>query len=303
MTKPDNIQITTCPFLGLMDDSTSHMAFTSPENICYQCKPAVQITLEHQNDYCLDANHKNCPIYIYGAGKRMPVDLAYDASEDHQYAPMDKRVVWSGLILAGIFAAIILYYLISSNTAANSPQINSIQSIAAPENLPSASPITTPQVVTTSTPSPELSKPQPTLTPFPTLTSILPTSTLAATQVLAHSLDVPVGNGQLYLIHKVVNGENLPTLIETYQTSLEAILAVNTALVIPIRIDAIIIIPLKNKEPQGLPKLEPYQVKQNQISPEALAELLKTSPELFISLNGFDDGELLNNGDWVLVPR
>lgn len=78
---------------------------------------------------------------------------------------------------------------------------------------------------------------------------------------------------------------------------------VNSTLVIPIRIDAVVIIPLKNDDPLGLPKLEPYQVTQSQITPETLAELLKVDLALFKSLNDFKDGEELVKGNWVLIPR
>lgn len=99
------------------------------------------------------------------------------------------------------------------------------------------------------------------------------------------------------------NGENLSTLADKYKTSLEAILAVNYMLSIPIRIDAVVVIPLQNKDPQGMPVFEPYQVKQNQINAEALAKELETDPILFKHINTLEDGETLHQGDWFLVPR
>ena len=319
MTKSDTTQINTCPFLGLSDDTTSHMAFTSPDNICHQCKPFVQIKLEHQNDYCLDVNFSNCPVYVNGAGKRMPVDLIYDGRADQQSAPMDRRILWAGVVLAIIFAMIVLFFFTQSksrreNLPTNPLGINAAQSLTVIADSPSSSPTSSPLIPSSLISSPEISTTLPlqtaSITPFPTLTSI-PTATQAvsstftptSTQIPPYSLELPIGNGQLYLIHKVVNGENLSTLTETYQTSLEAILAVNSTLAIPIRIDSLVIIPLKNKNPQGLPKLEPYQVTQNEITPETLAEQLKTDSALFKSLNNFEDGEKLNIGNWVLVPR
>ena len=129
------------------------------------------------------------------------------------------------------------------------------------------------------------------------------TLTPTLTQIPPHSLEIPIGNEKLYLIHKIVDGENLSTLAETYQTSFEAIQAVNFTLIIPIRIDAIVVIPLKQENPQGLPKLEPYQILQDQTTPEALAEKLNIDLTLFKSLNGFEDGEKLNKGNWVLIQR
>jgi len=122
-------------------------------------------------------------------------------------------------------------------------------------------------------------------------------------EVPPFSLEVPIGKKQQYIIHRVLNGENLPTLIETYETSLETILAVNPDLVIPIRIDALIIIPIKALNPAGLPKLEPYQVTHDKITPTQLAEQLKTDLSSFISVNSLEANEELVYGNWVLVPR
>jgi hypothetical protein len=327
MTQFTNLQIDTCPFLGIRGDTTSHMAFTSPENTCHQCKPFAQIKLDHQNDYCLDANFINCPIYLNGAGKRMPADLVYDEREDRQSAPADRRILWAGLILTGIFAAIAIFYLISSKNRVDNPPVNSIginaaSSLTAIAISPSNTSTNTPFLAASPIGSPDLSTALPlltaTVTPFPTLTLTLPASSVPSatftatkiipkttpTQIPPHSLEVPIGgNGQLYLIHKIVNGENLSTLTETYQTSLEAILAVNSTLVVPIRLDALVIIPLNNKEANGLPKLEVYQITQNQITVEALADQLKMDLALFKSVNNLEDGEKLNQGSWVLIPR
>jgi hypothetical protein len=330
MTKSNSKQIYTCPFLGLSDDTTSHMAFTSSENFCHQCKPIVPIKFEHQNDYCLDTNFVTCPVYVNGAGKRMPADLIYDGEDDHPSAPADRRLIWSSIILVIFFIAVALFYFMDSidrKGTINPAGINAVPSLTTILSSPSISPTETLNATLLPTASPDLITTLPvftaTLSPFPTLTPTVPTSTSAqvirstatatistpptstpsSTQASPYSLDTPIGKGQLYLIHKVANGESLTTITENFQTSLEAILAVNSTLVVPIRIDAIVVIPLMNKNPQGLPNLEPYQVTQNQITPEALAAQLKTDLALLLSVNDLKDGEKLNKGNWILIPR
>lgn len=315
MAKTNNDQINTCPFLGLNDDNTSHMAFTSPENHCYHCKPIVPIKLEHQNDYCLDPNFLTCPIFTDKEGRRVPNNLIY--IEDAGSISIDKRLLWAGLILAGIAVAISLFFAFENTKNSESP----------PSSLTSASSLfesTATSLATDSTiliPNTETVPDSVTATtsPFPTLTLVVPTSnsteintasvsitpsaTLMMTPQSPYSLDAPIGRGQLFIIHKVANGENLTTLADTFNTSVEAILAVNYMLNVPIRVDATVIIPLQKEDTQGLSLFEPYQVTHAQIAAEALAKELETDALLFKYVNDLDDGDILHKGDWILVPR
>ncbi|MBI5944320.1 MAG: hypothetical protein HY864_08130 [Chloroflexi bacterium] len=324
MTKSNNSQLNICPFLGLTDDQTSHMAFTSAENICYQCNPNVQIKLTHQNDFCLDSRFKNCPVYVKGAGKPMPADLIYDEKEDQHFVPlpMDRRILWISAAFAGIFLFTTLFFFLNreSEIAGIPPSpssFNPSQISTATAVLPLISPATqNPQATLSPIANPPLTMGTITASPFPTLTPTAPTSTSTTiiqltgtatvptpTEIPPHSLEVPIGKKQQYIIHRVKNGENLPTLIETYETSLEAILAVNPDLVIPIRIDALVVIPIKVLNPAGLPKLEPYQVTHDKVTISMLAEQLKTDLSLIVSVNGLEVSEELIYGNWVLVPR
>ena len=80
-------------------------------------------------------------------------------------------------------------------------------------------------------------------------------------------------------------------------------MAVNYQLNVPIKIDAVIIIPLQKKDTQGLSICEPYQVTATQITAETLANELDTDSLLFKYVNDLKDGDLLHRGDWILVPR
>lgn len=327
MAKTNNDQINTCPFLGLNDDNTSHMAFTSPENHCYHCKPIAPIKLEHQNDYCLDPNFLTCPIFTDKEGRRMPNNLIY--IEDAGSISIDKRLLWAGLILAGIAVAISLFFAFENTKSSEKPpssltSTNSIQTLTAIANASSLFEATATSLATDSTiliPNTETVPDSVTATtsPFPTLTLVVPTSnsteintasvsitpsaTLMMTPQSPYSLDAPIGRGQLFIIHKVANGENLTTLADTFNTSVEAILAVNYMLNVPIRVDATVIIPLQKEDTQGLSLFEPYQVTHAQIAAEALAKELETDALLFKYVNDLDDGDILHKGDWILVPR
>jgi len=303
------------------------MAFTSPENHCYHCKPIAPIKLEHQNDYCLDPNFLTCPIYTDKEGRRMPNNLIYieDAGS------VDKRLLWAGLILAGIAVAISLFFAFENTKSSEKPpssliSTNSIQTLTAIANASSlfestATSIATDSIILIPNTETILNAITATTSPFPTLTLVVPTSnnteintapvqssitpsaTFMTTPQSPYSLDAPIGRGQLFIIHKVANGENLTTLADTFNTSVEAILAVNYMLNIPIRVDATVIIPLQKEDTQGLSLFEPYQVTHAQIAAEALAKELETDALLFKYVNDLDDGDLLHQGDWILVPR
>lgn len=258
----------------------------------------------------------------------MPPDLIY--SEKAGSMRIGRRLLWAGLILAGIAAATLLFFMFenaeqSGNSPSNLISINSIQTLTAIANsssLPTSTAALTATdsiniISNTETAFPAITA---TVSPFPTLTLTSPTSNVTQTNTAPvspsltasptsmqtpspHSLDVPVGRGQLFIIHKVINGENLSTLADTHSTSLEAIMAVNYQLNVPIKIDAVIIIPLQKKDTQGLSIFEPYQVTATQITAEALANELDTDSLLFKYVNDLKDGDLLHQGDWILVPR
>ena len=135
------------------------------------------------------------------------------------------------------------------------------------------------------------------------MVSQTPVPSLTATGISPHSLEVPIGRGQMYLIHRVLGGENLPSMAKKYQTSVEAISAVNYTLTVPIWVDALIVIPLGATSPEGLSIFEPYQVTEDQITPEALAGQLAFDVKLFKDFNDLADGEKLRKGDWFLIPR
>ncbi len=206
------------------------------------------------------------------------------------------------------------------------------KTVQASGSFPTATGATQAVTLQTVTPFPGILQPTQTLTvsPFPSLTPTVvtatftktPTATFTATPsktntptltqtstftitatVSPHSLEIPIGRGQLFLIHRVVGGENLNTLAERYQTSLEAILAVNYSLDTPIWADTLVVIPLGVKNPEGLPIFEPYQVVDDQITAEALAQKLACDAALFKQYNLLADGEQLRRGDWFLIPR
>jgi hypothetical protein len=53
-----------CPYLGLIEDPTSLMAFPSPQNYCHHLTNAKAVDMELQKSICLKEEHNLCPQFI-----------------------------------------------------------------------------------------------------------------------------------------------------------------------------------------------------------------------------------------------
>jgi len=51
-----------CPFLGFEDDPETALAYPSPYNFCYHCKPISPVNMIHQRDVCLVGDYPQCPV-------------------------------------------------------------------------------------------------------------------------------------------------------------------------------------------------------------------------------------------------
>lgn len=302
----------TCPYLGLRDDPDTHMAFPSPLNYCQRGKRAAPVKLEHQSSHCLDANHLTCPVYTGGADVSFPRELRGQAVKRSEYIyPIIRKRTWGPWLLTVVFIVLLgAGYWFFNNGLMFTARLNPTPFRLAPASA-------TPESVSLSflpflSPTPTVSSGTPTsvwtatVTPFPTLTPT-PDQTEGfsptATQISLHSLEMPIGPVQKYLIHQISAGENLTELAARYRTSVDAVMMVNITLKVPIRKGDVVIMPVDMSNPNGLPALEPYQVEYDQMLVEALASELNTDPTLLKYFNLYKDGERLRKGDWILVPR
>ena len=63
----------TCPYLGIVDDAETALAYPSPWNYCFRRGTPVSVTLEHQRNYCLATAYVGCPIYLQN-GERIGLE-------------------------------------------------------------------------------------------------------------------------------------------------------------------------------------------------------------------------------------
>lgn len=52
-----------CPHLGLADDHESHATYATEAHRCYKLPSPTRIAANHQETYCLGANHGTCPVF------------------------------------------------------------------------------------------------------------------------------------------------------------------------------------------------------------------------------------------------
>lgn len=100
-----------------------------------------------------------------------------------------------------------------------------------------------------------------------------------------------------------MSGENLNQYAATYNTSVEAILAVSYELKTPVWVDSLVIIPVGFTDVADLPSFEAYQLSGSGRSVEALAQELGVSAADLKYYNAIGDGESLLVGDWLIIPR
>ena len=136
----------------------------------------------------------------------------------------------------------------------------------------------------------------PTASRTPTVFATLPPGTCG------HALDAQFGTDVKFVIHRAISGDNLEKYVLDYQTSLEAIQAVNFSLHVPLLADWVIVIPVGTTDMRGIPPFEPYQASGESMSLDKLALQLNTDATSLRKYNVFDNTcKIFVN--WLLIPR
>lgn len=273
----------TCPHLGLADDPQTALAYPSEWNLCYHCRPARPADLEHQSRYCLAPGHSACPIFLAAGGAAMPAALRLQATRRSRRRP---AIVFALLALLALTLGGAAWMAERARQEARYLGTSAVETAVMLHLQPVAGDTDTPLAGTS------------TATPAASDTAEPPASPPGTTR----GLDQVIGRETRFIIHRIATGENIALLAERYNTTDAAIVAVNYVLPVPIWVDWVVVIPIERTDVAGLPPFEPYQV-QADITAEALVAELNTGLDDFIAFNDLQPGELLQTGDWVLVPR
>jgi hypothetical protein len=135
---------------------------------------------------------------------------------------------------------------------------------------------------------------------LPTQTPSSPTPTQEET-VLA--LEIPIGVTHQFIIHRVAQWESLQNFTDQYNTTVDAIRAVNYDLIAPLWVDWIVIIPVNIIDASELPSFEAYQVTDDSVTLITVSEQLSVSLEDIMLFNNIHSDRNLQIGEWLLIPR
>jgi hypothetical protein len=113
---------------------------------------------------------------------------------------------------------------------------------------------------------------------------------------------VPFGEPVRIVLHRVLPGDSVTLYARRYDTSPEAILAINHELPVPLHPDWVLVIPLGTTAVYGLPPFETYHAGGIESSPGELAARLGADLKSISRYNGFE-GPCGGFAGWLLVPR
>jgi hypothetical protein len=275
---------------------------------------------------CLKQEHVDCPLYLAEIERALPSNLRGSSTVPARRAHGKKRnskIITRIVLLAAILTGIALWQTgflpIPSPRPIPTPSLVAVSTGVPSSTATTNAAWTNPALVITvkpRTPTRRASQtPQGTISPpaatstFTHTPSHTPTSppTQTAPPTLppgscGHALDVQFGTEYKFVIHRVVGGNTLDLFISKYETNLEAILAVNFSLHVPLWADEIIVIPVGRTDTRGIPPFATYQASGETISMDQLALQLSTDAQSLQKFNAFDD-TCTTFVNWLLVPR
>ena len=272
-----------CPHLGLHHDADTSLAFPSKGNFCHFKSPVVSPGLSHQAEYCLAENHKHCLVFL----GQEPLPHPRNKSNSGRPLTGSRNLIFA---LTGIAILILLGVgFMASGAVVNktsSATVAAIESVI-PEISTTRKPFITPQPYLSATPLLE-----------PIIVAPNPSSGLSLRR-----LDVEIGSKYKFVIHKVQSGENMNLYGDKYATTVEAILEINPSLKLPMRVGAIVVIPVGISDVSTLPVFEVYEVKQSGMTVEEIADEMNSSVDDIKYYNALGNEETMLAGDWLLIPH
>jgi hypothetical protein len=72
-TQPQRLD--SCPYLGSLEDAAIHFGYPTPGNGCYRAQPIEPVRISYQDDVCLTASYRECPVFQNGWQGSLPEEI------------------------------------------------------------------------------------------------------------------------------------------------------------------------------------------------------------------------------------
>jgi hypothetical protein len=297
----ESINQSYCPHLKLRNDPDTSLAFPSVWNYCFKAVPPYSVRMKYQAEVCQTEHFIECPVYQRSMSAALPRELRSRQSASNANL---RRIWWLSLFMLLLLLALTLF---GSEDFHFFPRLNLFQTFG------SKSAVSNLYIFQTLTPSPPTSSWSVTISalvsPAPELQNRLTQTPIVAgvwafvpsTGMCGYPRDTPIGTDQKFIIHRVAGEESLNGYEITYRTSARAILAINHGLQTPIPSNIVIVIPLDQTDPYGLPVFETYLAAEPNSSIEALSAKLGVDSQALAHYNNLPQPCKAFSG-WLLVP-
>jgi LysM repeat protein len=272
----------TCPHLGIINDERTAMAFPTLQNFCHQCVPPNIPNISHQREFCLAEKHSQCPLFLSEVIQPMPPELL--SGKANKSGRSKKKTI--GLILLLLLILLLGLWLltrpggISSFFASVERETPKIASIPKGETKTATIPTVT-------------------LQPSPTATEIIPT--LTSTPVQPHMLETPIGVENKLLVHQVKAGESLISIALAYDTTVDAIKAINYNNG-TFWVDSLLVIPVGQKDVSTTQQYKVILIDKEDDTLQDLATRYSADIQMLSQINFLPETYSFHYGEWVLIP-
>lgn len=273
-----------CRYLGSIDDPATAISYFSVNNCCYHADPVSVVGFEHQQRFCLSSDHVTCPVYQKESIEPFPKEYIYEGPG------ISKPRAWVPFVgLAGVLLLALVLGMLLKVFPVPFMQQNDLEPT-----------VTQAAVIPPQNELPTMSKPSDTPTQLIATEAI---ATLSPTARTYHLLETPIGQDSRLVIHRLLEGEGVKLLALLYETTPEAILAVNYNLPPVLWVDSVIVIPVRTKDVSGLPRFSTYEVIEEGLTIEELAVSMQVNLGQLLRFNDLPEGYELSRGEWLLIPH